>query len=163
MKLVYAQETLPTNNTEHGFSIFLAGPTPRSDTPVASWRPKMVELLSKVSGVREVLIPEPRDGKWKNDYDGQVEWEEKAIDYCDILVFWVARDVANGMPGFTTNVEFGWWLDKKEHIVFGYPIGADKCRYLEYKFKKQYPNRIVAMTMEDVVEQVRTLCRGQNE
>lgn len=158
MKLIYAQEPLPGNHLKDGRSVFLAGPTPRIDTPIPSWRPEMVRLLSKSTGVEEILIPEPANGKWESDYDGQVGWEEKAIEYCDILVFWIPRDINNGMPGFTTNVEFGWWLDKKEHIVFGFPADADKCRYLEYKFKKQFPDRTVAPTMEEIVQQVAKLC-----
>lgn len=161
MKVIYAQEELPERKgLKIGYSVFLAGPTPRAHTPVRSWRPEMIEKLSKVDLLMEVLVPEPSNGIWNNNYLGQVDWEEEAIAYSDILVFWVPRDIDGGMPGFTTNVEFGWWLDKKDKIVFGYPTGADKCRYLGYKFKKQFPQKEVAISVDEVVQQVRDICRG---
>ena len=109
--------------------------------------------------VTEVLIPEPRNGIWNKNYLDQVDWEEEAIRYSDILIFWIPRDIEGGMPGFTTNVEFGWWLDKKRKIILGYPPGAEKCRYLAYKFNKQFPRRTVAVSMDEVIQQVKDLCR----
>lgn len=163
MKVIYAQEDISKPKLlPIGYSVFLAGPTPRIDTPIPSWRPDMLAKLRKLDKtyIREVLIPEPRDGIWTKNYLNQVDWEEEAIAHSDILAFWIPRDVSGGMPGFTTNVEFGWWLDKKEKIVLGYPPGADKCRYLAYKFNKQFPHRKVAASMDEVVEQIKDLCRG---
>lgn len=162
MKVIYAQEELPRKRKlKIGHSVFLAGPTPRDHTPAPSWRPEMIQRLEKLSPayVNEILVPEPRNKEWTRNYLAQVDWEEDAIEYCDILVFWIPRDIENGMPGFTTNVEFGWWLDKKDKLVLGYPRGADKCRYLGYKFKKLYPEKTIAASMAEVVQQVTDICQ----
>lgn len=161
MQIIYAKEALPLTAPKQGLSVFLAGPTPRSDTVLPSWRPEMISLLRSVPEVGLILVPEDRDGHFRGDYDNQVDWEEAAIEYCDILLFWVPRNIEGGMPGFTTNVEFGWWLDKKPKLVLGYPPEAQKCRYLEYKFKKHLPGRSIAHTMQDAVLQVGEFCRGE--
>jgi len=157
MRVVYAQEPL-IERQGPGLSIFLAGPTPRkNETQIKSWRPAMIKCFGRIpeNFISEIYVPEMRDGIWKTEYLDQVEWEEEAIDKADILLFWIPRDIKNGMPGMTTNVEFGWWLDKKKWIVLGYPPGADSCRYLEYKFKKFFGKKAqTATTMEELVEQV---------
>lgn len=157
MKVIYAQEPL-LESSNSGFSIFLAGPTPReNETKIKSWRPNMIKCLEQIPEkfISEIYVPEMRNGVWKTEYLDQVEWEEEAIEKADILLFWVPRDIKGGMPGLTTNVEFGWWLDKKKWIVLGYPPGADSCRYLEYKFKKFFGKEAqTATTMKELVEQV---------
>lgn len=161
MRLIYAQEELPKKRTlKIGSSVFLAGPTPRTDN-VPSWRPEMVEALKTLGPavVNEVLIPEPRDGVWQQSYHNQVEWEYAAIDYCDILLFWVPRDIENGMPGFTTNVEFGLWLREKSKVLLGYPPGADKCRYLGWLYKKILGRNAVS-TIEELVHELRDIHHG---
>jgi len=154
MKITYAQESLEFD--KNSLKIFLAGPTPREDSAVGSWRPHIANILSASPYANKInlLVPEPATGSWQGSYMDQVEWEEEAIGACDILVFWVARDIKNGMPGFTTNVEFGWWLDKKSKIILGYPLGAEKCRYLGYKFTKHFPNEHICTSFEEIVMEI---------
>lgn len=153
MKQVYALE--PVVYTQP--SVFLAGPTPRSED-VSSWRPSMVlslnEAFSKsrarrgdydVSQEPVAFIPEDRSGTFHGNYDHQTEWEHLAIDACDVLLFWVPRDL-DTLPGFTTNVEFGYWLEKKKNVVLGYPPDSPKTTYLKWLYEKTrrespYPTR----------------------
>lgn len=103
--LVYAREPIP----DSGPSVFLAGPTPRADQPVASWRPDAIgELAAQWAGPHRltVLSPESRGGFRAADYDDQVDWETDARQRADAILFWIPRDLAS-LPGFTTNVEFG--------------------------------------------------------
>ncbi len=106
---VFAYEPIPD-----GPCVFIAGPTPRA-SQVASWRPHTLPLIDDAwagTDPLNVLIPEPRDGRWTTHYDEQVEWEEAgltaAIDRGSIL-FWIPRDVTT-LPGFTTNTEAGWYF-----------------------------------------------------
>ena len=78
------------------------------------WRHTALDILNFNNFDGTVFIPIPRNkfyGAAKDEdswtYDNQIEWECKARDIADIIVFWVARDIKNKMPGFTTNVEFG--------------------------------------------------------
>jgi hypothetical protein len=103
LTLVYARDPLP-----EGASVFLAGPTPRSDD-VPSWRPGAVRELAaqwRGPGQLAVLIPEPPSGQHWPYFDDQAEWETIAREAATAILFWIPRDLRT-LPGFTTNVEFG--------------------------------------------------------
>jgi hypothetical protein len=102
LTLVYARDPLP-----EGDSVFLAGPTPRSDD-VPSWRPDAVRELAmqwRGPGPLTVLIPEPSSGQRWPYFDDQAEWETIAREAATAILFWIPRDLRT-LPGFTTNVEF---------------------------------------------------------
>ncbi len=139
MEIIYALESPPDKITK---SIFLAGPTPRT-AEVDSWRTEALEILEKLGFDGTVFIPEPRDQKWHNNYDRQVNWEEDFLNMADCIVFWVPRDLET-MPAFTTNVEFGAWCESGK-IVFGAPPDAPKNTYL-----KHYAEKYKAPTSESL-------------
>src|SRR5262249_44966669 len=89
-------------------SLFLAGPTPRSNL-VASWRPDALGILRQLGFTGIVLVPERRDLSAKVSYLDQVEWEYAGLETCSVLAFWVPRELES-LPGFTTNVEFGRYV-----------------------------------------------------
>lgn len=64
------------------------------------------------------------------DYNTQISWEQSARAMADIIVFWIPRDIKNGMYGLTTNFELGEDL-KTGKVVYGRPEHADKTRYLD--------------------------------
>ena len=109
------------------FSVFLAGPSPR-DASVSSWRPDAVKLLHKNRFDGVIFSPERTDGNY--DYDSQVRWERIALEKAKQILFWVPRDLAS-LPGFTTNVEFGYWAAMRPgKVILGFPEGAPKMDYL---------------------------------
>lgn len=117
-------------------SIFLAGPTPR-DLSVPSWRINALTILAteiKFTGI--VFVPERKD--WRNvDYIGQVEWEYEAMMNTTMIIFWVPRNLLM-LPGFTTNVEFGFYLSQRpNHVLYGRPDKAPNTRYLDWLYQKQ--------------------------
>ena len=115
-------------------SIFLAGPTPRSKE-VETWRGKALELLTDLNFKGSVFVPEMLGAEqWNPVYDEQIEWEHKALYVTEAIVFWVPRDIKGGMPAFTTNVEFGMFLND-ERMFYGRPDWAEKCKYLDYCYK----------------------------
>lgn len=133
MNIVYAKDKFPTTVTR---SVFLAGPTPR-DGISFSWRKYAIDLLRNLGFNNQndtVYIPEPKDG-WDGDYTDQIDWEEEALNRADCIIFWIPRDIAGGMPGFTTNDEWGYWKDSGK-VVFGAPINADKVRYQQHYAEK---------------------------
>jgi len=112
-------------------SIFLAGPTlrnnPKDFTP---WREEAAHLFSEKGFKGDLFIPEPFHG----DYEIQILWEEKHLDLCSCILFWIPRDMKT-LPGLTTNVEFGDWM-KTPKVVLGFPKEAQHMSYLEHKAKK---------------------------
>lgn len=146
MRIVYAREPFP-DIIEHS-SIFLAGPTPR-DAHVASWRPKALALLEACGYRGAVFVPEDRSGGLKADFNkqAQVDWERDGLERADCILFWVPRELTT-MPAFTTNIEFGWWMQSRK-IAYGAPDKAPRTGYLDlkaadYGFAK-------ASTLEDTV------------
>lgn len=113
----------------HRKSVFLAGPTPRSEN-IVSWRPDAIEMLEALGFEGDILAPEPFIGV----FDVQVDWEYRGLEGCEVICFWVARHLQD-LPGFTTNVEFGRYIDSGR-IVYGRPSGAPKTRYLDWLYLK---------------------------
>ncbi len=143
MQVVYAKEAAPQSFSK---SIFLAGPTPRSQD-VESWRPKAIQLLREAGYDGVIFSPEPRGGIWASGYDDQVEWEDKGLNMADCILFWVPRDLET-MPAFTTNTEWGNWQDSGK-VVFGAPYDASKVRYqMHYAKKLKVPT---VVTLEEAV------------
>ncbi|MGB8944976.1 MAG: nucleoside 2-deoxyribosyltransferase domain-containing protein [Streptomyces sp.] len=123
--VVHAGEIPPE---EWSASLYLAGPTPRTDE-VTSWRPQALAEVEKQWGDRPglvVFVPEPRDGARWPRYDNQREWELYWGDRADCVLFWISR--GPGMQGLTTNVEWGRWKDSGR-VVLGTPPDAKHVRY----------------------------------
>lgn len=130
------------------YSIFLVGPTPRDkDTP--SWRPFALKLLEALNYSDQVLVPERSDKAWKMAYEDQVEWEHYGLEHCDRIVAWVPRDIQK-MPAFTTNVEFGMYV-KSARMLYGRPDSAEKCRYLDWLYKK-YNNKPIYNNLPELLK-----------
>ena len=114
-------------------SIFLAGPTPRS-AEVKTWRKEACEQIEKLGFDGVVYVPEYASYRPLENYLNQVEWERDALSNASIIVFWIPRYMPD-MPGFTTNVEFGYWMHTGK-VIYGRPDDAEKNRYLDWLYEK---------------------------
>lgn len=137
MRKSYTLDKMVEESTD---SIFLAGPSYRieeGDTdPVHHWRDEALELLEEEGFESVVYVPEWPDNKKPEDwtYSRQVDWERKAMSLSRIILFWIPRELL-ALPGFTTNVEFGEWLNSGK-IVVGAPPDALKVRYIKERCKR---------------------------
>ena len=134
MKINYSDEPVIINQK----SIFLAGPTPRSDK-INSWRDEACKKLEELGFDGVVYEPEFSTGLPKESYIDQAEWERKALTEATIILFWIPRSLPD-KPGFTTNVEFGYWLHTKK-VIYGRPEGAVKTKYLDWLYEKDYQEK----------------------
>ena len=116
-------------------SIFLAGPTPRGKE-VASWRIEAVKKLEELGFDGVVFVPEYSTWVPKENYINQANWEREALTEATIILFWIPRSLPD-MPGFSTNVEFGYWMHSKK-VIYGRPDGAPKTRYLDWLYRADY-------------------------
>lgn len=132
MKVYYAGMPLPARGQDglvHN-SIFLAGPTPRS-TAAKSWRPEALDLLEEQNFQGAVFVPETAGYGWLENYSAQIRWEWSGLGRAACVLFWVPRELEH-MPGFTTNVEFGFVSAlAPDRMVLGAPDDAHKMRYLK--------------------------------
>jgi 8-oxo-dGTP pyrophosphatase MutT (NUDIX family) len=144
MKVVYAHEKPPETFSR---SVFLAGPTPRSQDTL-SWRPEALRLLKKKGYDGVVFVPENRNGSVQWSYDEQIAWERTYLEMADCIMFWVPRELKK-MPAFTTNVEFGLYI-RSGKVVFGAPQGAIKVNYLEVLGKEFLVSR--KFTLEATID-----------
>ena len=141
MKLVFADDSLPTEVTK---TIFLAGPNPRyknGDAVLRTWRHDVLEELERIGYDGHVFIPMPIGSFYGetvsgavSDYDHQIEWEDAAMMRADVILMWVDR--TSTLRGMTTNIEFGRYLDSGR-LIYGRPENADGCRYLDEQIKKR--------------------------
>lgn len=131
MKIFYSDSPLKLDENQH--SVFLAGPTPRSNN-VQSWRPHALNILNTLNYMGQVILPEHSIQSENIDYDMQVEWEHQGLMECKSIVFWIPRNLKT-MPGFTTNVEFGRFTHDVR-TFYGRPDDSEKNRYLDWLYKK---------------------------
>ncbi len=134
MQVNYSDELVIKNQK----SIFLAGPTPRKEK-VSSWRNEACEILKKNNFDGVVYVPEYSNWKPKESYIDQAMWEREALTEATVIVFWVPRQLPD-MPGFTTNVEFGYWLSSKK-VLYGRPNNACKVKYLDWLYELDYQKK----------------------
>ena len=113
-------------------SIFLAGPTPRSEK-IESWRKQALKKLEELGFDGIVNIPEYSSWISRGNYNDQVLWERKALENAKVILFWIPRELPD-MAGFTTNVEFGYWLHSKK-VIYGRPDNTPKSRYLDWLYE----------------------------
>lgn len=115
-------------------SIFLAGPTKRNG--ITKWRVEACEYLNQIGFGGIVYIPEYFNSNFDNSkIEEQCLWERAGLDFCDCILFWIPRNLEEGMPAFTTNVEFGTYMQMKpERVVYGRPSDAQKMRYLDWLY-----------------------------
>lgn len=135
-KIIYTGEDIDRNN----HSIFLSGPTYRVNKEEnfdssESWRKKALKIFQYYNYPYIIYVPEYRNNKkpYNLIYENQIDWEISAMDSSDVILFWIPRDLDN-LPAFTTNVEFGLFLDSGK-IVIGAPKEAPKNEYLKYRCK----------------------------
>jgi 8-oxo-dGTP pyrophosphatase MutT (NUDIX family) len=157
MRLFYAGEPLPE---QINLSVFLAGPTPRAapGPPVRSWRGDALLSLAELGFEGEVFVPEPRDGRWPEDYAAQVQWEDTALRRCDRILVWLPRDMQT-LPGLTTNDEWGFWKGRDPaRLVLGIPDGAAHVRY-----QRHYANRLGVPVHPTLHETCRAAAEGEGQ
>ena len=150
-RLIYTGQALKESaKSRDNFSVFLAGPTPRSAT-VKSWRPDMIKELRDAGFKGEIVIPE-----YKNEYerkkpksfvyDKRISWEVHWLKKSNAILFWVPRNMST-MPALTTNIEFGEFMHS-EKVILGYPENAEHVQYMTVRAK--WLNIPVANTMGEV-------------
>ena len=122
LTVVYSNEKLPTSVNA---TLFLAGPSSRVENHTP-WRQEAVKILKRVGYQDTIYVPEPNNGTWPT-YERQVTWELDALRRADVIVFWIPR--SDELPGFTTNVEFGFWV-QSGRVVLGAPEDAPHLDYL---------------------------------
>jgi 8-oxo-dGTP pyrophosphatase MutT (NUDIX family) len=125
----YANETLPQEMT---CSVFLMGPTPRGPVAsVPSWRIEALRILEALGFQGEVMVPEPRDGRWP-DYATQIAWEDAALQQSDRIMVWLPLNM-DTLPGLTTNDEWGYWKARDPaRLILGTPADAQHVRCQHY-------------------------------
>lgn len=91
-------------------SVFLAG-------PITEWREYAIKYLRDHGYDGIIYNPEVTEDQYNNNYDEQFKWEHDHLDCCDLIIFWIPRDVKNGITGLATNVEFGLYANSNKLIV----------------------------------------------
>lgn len=119
-------------------SIFLAGPTPRTPD-IKSWRTDACKYIQEKEFDGIVYVPEYSSWRPLENYLNQVEWEREALSNASVILFWIPRELPD-MPGFTTNVEFGYWIHTGK-IIYGRPNESRKNGYLDWLYEKDTNNK----------------------
>lgn len=132
--------------------IFLMGPIQGAE----EWQEKFIKdftiLMKDVKLTKNIIIASPKRLEKSDNfvYDEQVDWESYYLEKASkqgVIFCWLAKEkeeVKGRSYAQTTRFEIGEWWTKGQNIKdFKMIIGADKnfngTRYIEYKFKKEYP------------------------
>lgn len=134
-------------------SVFLAGPCPRKDYKANDWRENTYAIFNNLCFDGTIINPtnEYFDTTNADELKIQTEWEYEALHKASAIIFYLNRTDDN--PGFTTNVEFGYYCNMPNVFVC-IPDGCTKNanRYIKLMCEKK--NIPVFSTMEDTVAAV---------
>ena len=148
MNVIYTTQPIEPNVK----SIFLAGPSPRSDD-VESWRPQAIQYLRDMDFDGIVYNPEHENGQEGfSNCDYPPDWEHSAIKASTVLLFWIPRDL-DTMPAFTTNVEFGYFVKEPIMMMYGRPDNSPKNRYLDWLMKKERPDVPIYTELKSLIQE----------
>ena len=131
-------------------AIFLAGPTPRFGIKYKNdcrWREEIIFILEKQGFEGDVIDP------FNVNFDRsilkkQIDWEIEMMYKSSLVLFWIPR--SDEHPAFTTNVEFGTWLNNTKSFVLGYPKESIKNEYLAIRYEEE-TGRKPFSNLEDIV------------
>lgn len=122
--LMYGDDWLPV---EENRSIFLGGPTSRSQILEYNWRSMAVYQLRKLGFTGVIFVPEPRGQEREGDFTEKKyihAWEKMRLDLCTVAMFWVPRN-ASELLALNTNWEAGWFNAKyPQKTIIGWPEDA---------------------------------------
>jgi 8-oxo-dGTP pyrophosphatase MutT (NUDIX family) len=155
-QIIFSDQPLPKSIQK---SIFLAGPSPRHKN-IHDWKKDALTIFEKLRYDGTIFLPVPKNKFYGSDddknwtYDNQISWECKARSLADLILFWIPRDIEHGMPGFTTNIEFGEDLHSGK-ILYGRPNNAEKCRYLDYRILETQTT--IYTDLESIIQQAISL------
>jgi len=131
-------------------SIFLAGPTPRS-SDVETWRKEAIHILNDLGFDGIVYVPEFNNEDRTFDLIKQVWWEREALFSSSVIVFWIPR--SDVLLGYTTNIEFGYWMAKdKGKVIYGRPDNSIKNNYLDWLYQTE--------TQKEAIKDLKELLEG---
>lgn len=115
-------------------SIFLAGPTSRSQSLESNWRSEAVALLRTFGFDGYIYVPEPRGQENQSDFTEKKSvhiWESSRLMSADFVVFWIPRNTSD-LIGLNTNLELGIFLGKAmsgglnmQRLFIGWPEGSE--------------------------------------
>ena len=63
-------------------------------------------------------------------------WERMSLTEATAIIFWIPRQIPE-MMGFTTNVEFGYWLHSGK-VLYGRPENTPKTKYLDWLYELDF-------------------------
>lgn len=129
----YSDKDLPSKDERN--SIFLAGPTSRSQSLESNWRCEAVMRLRAYGFDGHIFVPEPRGEADHSDFTEKEQvylWESSRLMSADFVVFWIPRN-ASDLVGLNTNLELGIFLGKAmsrnlepQRLFIGWPVNAER-------------------------------------
>ena len=78
-----------------------------------------------------------------------MKFDQEMLERADVVMFWIPR--SNDMLGLSTNIEFGYLLNKG-NIVYGRPDTAMRCEFLDFLYKEKLGKNYLS-TLEDTVKE----------
>lgn len=135
--------------------VFLAGCTARPGQTL-NWRKDAFDIFERFGFEGTLIVPEVAEGNNWNDFEyGDIcGWEHEMMDRCDVLVFWIPRNVDDGVLGLTSNAEFGRALEKYPYkVYYGRPDGSDSTRYLDWYYESKNEMLPIIRTLKNLIFQ----------
>lgn len=161
MKTIFSDEPIQSLPNK---SIFLAGPTSRTNDFDLSWRKEALQYFEDFNFDGTVCIPEFKEKRSFeiSDWDTQVNWEWTLLDNADCIMFWIPRNMET-LPGLTTNLEFGTYLEKcPEKVILGYPDTACHMTWLLKRYNLKAPGNKISNTLRNTVIAAVKCCEVNN-
>lgn len=108
--------------------VFIGGSVPGSSASATPWHPEAIALLRELwasDGRLVVFVPEPASGAGDNVAGPLIDWNDRALDVADVMMFWWPDDAD---PRVLSMSLVGW--NDSQRVVHGTPPHAPHSRYL---------------------------------
>jgi hypothetical protein len=169
-------DNISTFEKNEDIIVFLAGPIQGAPDWQEDFILKIQKELTNIKTNINIIIASPkRLEKSKDfDYDEQVNWESYYLNKASkqgVIVFWLAKEkekVEGRSYAQTTRFEIGEWWAKGQSITdFKIVIGSQKefegQRYIEKKFKDEYPNFKLNSNIDDMIKDIIKIIKDKTD
>ena len=136
------------------------------------WHESLIRKLEKEfeNSEKNIIVASPKRLEKTKDfkYSEQVDWESYYLEEAaknGIIFCWLANEkekIEGRTYAQTSRFEIGeWWVKSNgSNIIIGADSKFDGIKYIDYKFKQNYPDFKLYDNLDDMIKKVKNILKN---